>query len=931
MLARADLPDDVRAAIRDELEERRRFEASLGASEERYRLLFHQSPVGIVQTDERGIAVDVNEAFAEIVGGDREGMLGFNTLAGIRDPDLRQAVVDALAGRPASYEGAYRAEASGNEVVIRAISRPLRDPDGAILGSIGIFEDITERRRVEEALAESKRLYEELAATIAVGVYRYRVSADGTASFDYASPRMCAMLGQSSEAIGADPFLAFAPCHPDDLPDLLAANASAVDRRVHFVWEGRFIVHGETRWYRIESAPTEMDSGEVIWHGIVQDVTDRRLAEEALAESLSRYDGLVAAIPIGVFRLRTLPDGRARFEYASPRAAEILGTTVEGLLASGDGRLELAFPEDLPEIRRITREAVQGRKPLLLEGRFRIKGETRWLRIEGAPGVESDGELEWSGIVEDVTEAKRAADAVRRSEERFALAMAGSRDGLWDWDLETGEVYYSPQWKRMVGYEEHEIAPRFSDWERLTEPEGLERAKAAIERCLKGETDQFEVEFRMRHKEGRWVEVLSRARVVRSEPDGRATRLVGTHVDLSELRRAEAERRKLEEEVLHAQRLESLRVLAGGVAHDFNNLLTAVLANTELALLELPPTSALRQRLQGVERAAARGAELAQQMLAYSGRTSMSAVPMSVSQVVRDTEHLLEAASEGRPIELDLSENLPRVRVDAAQVSQALVNLVLNAHEALGSAEGGIEVRTGLFHADAAYLSDVEGGDAPLAEGDYVSIAVRDGGPGMDPATRARAFEPFFSTKFAGRGLGLAATLGIVRGHGGGLKVESAAGKGTTVTLLLPPVVEEGGEERTSAGVGPAAAGRLVLVVDDEEMVRSVARASLESRGHEVVTAGDGFEGLATARERFEELAAVVLDLTMPGLSGAEVLRALHAERPSLPVILCSGYSEEEATGGLPPGSFALFLQKPFRATELLAALERVGGEVGAR
>ncbi len=385
-----------------------------------------------------------------------------------------------------------------------------------------------------------------------------------------------------------------------------------------------------------------------------------------------------------------------------------------------------------------------------------------------------------------------------------------------------------------------------------------------------------------------------------------------------------AARQRLEERLRHVQKLESLGVLAGGIAHDFNNLLVGILGNADLALLSLPPEARARQPIEGILRAGRRAADLCRQMLAYAGRGPMERRLVDLGQLVQEMIELLRA-SAGRNVSLELTfgEALPPVEGDPTQLRQVVLNLVTNAAEALEGRPGTVRVTVEAVGAD-----DLPAGLRPGAGGartgeTLVRLRVADDGRGMDEEVRQRMFDPFFSTKRPGRGIGMAAVAGILRGHGAVIDVDSAPGRGTTVTAWFPATTGEvpdlprapaAGEERWR-GEGVA------LVVDDEEPVREVGSRMLADLGYEVVAAGDGVEALAALEHHGGRVRVVLLDLTMPRMDGRECLARIRRRHPDLPVILTSGW--EEGDPGDTPGP-TVFLHKPWRRGDLVAALREV-------
>ncbi len=395
--------------------------------------------------------------------------------------------------------------------------------------------------------------------------------------------------------------------------------------------------------------------------------------------------------------------------------------------------------------------------------------------------------------------------------------------------------------------------------------------------------------------------------------------------DITDRLAAEAEREQLEAQIQHAQKLESLGVLAGGIAHDFNNLLMGVLGHADLALANLRPESAARSHIEEVKLAAQRLGELTNQMLAYSGKGTFVVQQLDLNNVVEEMGHLLSVSiSKNAALKHDLHPSLPEVEGDPSQIRQIVMNLITNASDAIGTDSGIISVRTGVVDVDRDYLASTWLAE-DLTEGGYVFIEVSDSGCGMDAETRERIFDPFFSTKRTGRGLGLAAVLGIVRSHSGTIKVYSEPGRGTTFKVLLPAVDEP--EMTTLDGVRMMPGVRVdgaILVVDDDDVVRSVTRSMLEFAGYEVLDAPGGVQALAIVESQGERVEAVLLDLTMPDMTGEETFRELRRLRLDLPIVLCSGYNETEATHAFAGRGLAGFLQKPFDSASLLNTLADV-------
>jgi len=394
---------------------------------------------------------------------------------------------------------------------------------------------------------------------------------------------------------------------------------------------------------------------------------------------------------------------------------------------------------------------------------------------------------------------------------------------------------------------------------------------------------------------------------------------------------AEESRRRYEEQLQQSQKLESLGVMAGGVAHDFNNLLMGILGNASLAkqesaIQETDADADIRGYLDQIEVAATRAAELTNQMLLYAGRGSAERKPFDMNELVSEIRRLLDTAVSKKAIlETKFDEHLPTVIGDAPQIRQVVMNLITNASDALGDESGAITICTGSTSLNARQIAELTYNDGMLP-GTYIYVSVADTGRGMAPEVARRIFEPFFSTKFTGRGLGLASALGIIRSHDGGIFLDTSPGQGTEVRLYLP-VNGDGGAsavETVGANEPPWASEGTILIADDEPTVRRVAEVITRRLGFSTISATNGHEAIDKFRECGGEVAAIVLDVTMPGLNGFEVLKQIRAENPHVPVVFVSGYSEEDIGAEIRGVPKAVFLQKPYRLVQLVDAFKKV-------
>jgi PAS domain S-box-containing protein len=510
---------------------------------------------------------------------------------------------------------------------------------------------------------------------------------------------------------------------------------------------------------------------------------------------------------------------------------------------------------------------------------------------------------------------QRTAEAVQSAaaSREQALLLDLAHDAILSLDWDCTIRFWNRGAEHMYGWTREEALGKIAHQLLHTVfPEPLESIESSL-----AEKGYWEGEIRHVARDGASLIVSSRW-ALRRGPEGEPRGFLEITTDITE-------RRRIEEQLRHTQKLESLGVLAGGVAHDFNNLLTGILGNASLAIEACPPDHQNRLRLEEVMRAAEHAADLTRQLLAYAGKGRFVLRVFDLSGLVREISSLIQSSIPKHvQLNLHLDEALPCVEADPGQMQQIVMNLVINGAEAIGPEGGTVLVRTSAQAVDEYYAATMSAsGSGRLPSGSYVCLEVHDTGSGMSPETLARIFDPFFTTKFAGRGLGLSAVLGIVRSHRGAMKVYSHPGRGTTFKLLFPA-----SRSRIDSHTAPSAldlAGEgTILIVDDEEIVRQAARHTLDRYGYQTLTAADGAQAVEIFRDRPGGIAAVLLDLTMPVMSGEEILISLQGINPAVKVLLTSGYNEVEALQRFAGKSLAGFIQKPYTAAELARKVKEV-------
>ncbi len=521
-------------------------------------------------------------------------------------------------------------------------------------------------------------------------------------------------------------------------------------------------------------------------------------------------------------------------------------------------------------------------------------------------------------LMRDITERCNTEDALRESEKRFELFMRNLPGCAFVKDADGKYIYLNSYYERARGWDISDAVGK-SDYELF--PEGLAECHGDTDRLVLEENRDIRHVSRIL-LDGKTHSMLTYKFPIPSQGNDRPM-VGGISLDITDQEKAEDERRKIEKQMQQAQKLESLGVLGGGIAHDFNNLLMGMLGHADLALTQLPHGASARRNIEEVVASAQRAADLANQLLAYSGEGKFVVERISLTSLVEEMSNLLQVSiSKKASLHFDLDRDLPATQCDTTQVRQVIMNLIVNASDALEGEVGSITIATGSVHRTTADFADTYLG-SQLPGGQYVYARISDTGSGMDEDTRNRIFEPFFTTKFAGRGLGLAAVMGIVRGHKGAISVESEPDQGTTFTVYLPATDGEIQELPIPTPEAEGWTGKgIVLVADDEETVRNVARMMLETIGFEVMTVENGAEAVSMFKDYTGRFRAVLLDLTMPELGGIEAYHEIRKIDSDIPVVLSSGYNKQEEVEHVPDPHPPSFLKKPYRLESIRATFK---------
>jgi PAS domain S-box-containing protein len=573
--------------------------------------------------------------------------------------------------------------------------------------------------------------------------------------------------------------------------------------------------------------------------------------------------------------------------------------------ADYDGWLSAIHPEDRERTLAEARAGIQaGRR----HGVYRIirDGEVRWIEAKGRCIEKS----RYVGLTMDITERKRAEDDLRQYRDIFHFASQAIATSVGSRNPQL--QFVNPAYARMHGYTVDEMANL-----PVADIFPPELCPAVIESVrISNETGHCAFETRHIRKDGTEFPVYLELTAVKDDA-GKFLYRIATLTDMSE-------RLRIEDRLREAAKLESIGVLAGGIAHDFNNILTGILGNASLLAESLPPDSEFCETAQMIMRSGERAADLIRQMLAYSGKGRFILTLIDLSAIIRETMALINTVIP-RSVELifDLAPDLASIEADAVQIRQVVMNLIINGAEALGDSAGKVTVSTREKQLDESFIRKLNA-SFDITPGRYVCLEVADNGAGMDQATLARIFDPFFTTKFTGRGLGLSAVLGIVRGHKGSLQVCTEPGMGAVFQVFFPVAHGKPTPDRRESPAALRGKGT-ILIVDDEELIRRTAKSVLEHSGFRVLFAEGGRQALEIFRSRSVHIDLVLLDMSMPQMSGEETLLHLQEIQPDVRVILSSGFSEDEAVQRFAGKGLAGFLQKPYTAAALADAAARFG------
>ncbi|HEX6533723.1 MAG TPA: PAS domain S-box protein [Gemmatimonadaceae bacterium] len=890
------------AARRPDLRtEHRSAEEALRDSEARFRGAFDYAAIGMALTcPDTGRWMRVNRALCEMLGYTEAELIDrpFQSLTHRDDLPANLALTRrALAGEIDRCEMEKRLIRKGGDPLWVAMSATVvRDARGAPQYFIAQFQDISERRRAEAALRESEARFRALYERAAVGIG----VTDVDCHFLQANPAFCEIVGYTEEELRA--LTSTAITHPDDraMQREGVARLLAGELRSQTLEKRYLRKDGSPVWVRVTVSVIH-DQGGAPLHliGVAEDLSERKRAEAALRESETRFAHVAANVPGMVYQYAYRPDGTMGYTFVSEGARTIFGVAPEAALRDPAALIDLIHPDERPQFLTLARNAAEALGSFRWEGRVVLRsGEERFVQIAARDQRLSDGSIVSDGLVMDVTEPHRAARRLEESEQRYRSLFDHNPDAVFSLDTDGRFLSANPACELVTGYPPEELLGR--SFVPLIVPEDLETANATFRTTVGGTATYNQVAIR--HRSGHRMEIgVTGLPII---VGGRVVGVFGIAKDLTATR-------ALERQLRQAQKMEAVGRLAGGVAHDFNNLLTVIRSYSGFAIEQLPEHAPARADLAEVCKASDRAAVLTRQLLAFSRQQVLKPRRLDLNATVSSlTGMLRRLIGEDIRVETELAPAELNVLADPGQLEQVLVNLAVNARDAMP--EGGtLRLRTEAVTVDERSVPERPG----VVPGAYAALVVEDSGVGIEADALQKVFEPFYTTKGAGKGtgLGLATVYGIVRQSGGHVSAESTPGRGSRFTVLLPRVAlaADAGTAASSAMVPPCGT-ETILLVEDDGSVRSAIRRQLERLGYTVREAANGRDALALAASPAERIDLVLTDVVMPELSGRALVERLAAHRPELRAVYMSGYTDDEIVrrGMAQPES--VFLEKPF-------------------
>jgi len=883
-------------------EERMKAENEINKQKSLFETMFNTIPDGVVITDTERVIKLANKGMKSTFGYEPEELLGKSTKILYADQDKYEKTGEIVfTGKAKKLEDLYVTrykDMSGREFFGETFGAKLFDGKNQWIGNLGIMRDITEREQAGEALRESEKKYRMIAENMADII----TTMDMNLRFTYVSPSIIRLRGFTVEEaleqtidqiMTAYSFQLIAKAFEEELR--LEATATADLDRTRILELEEYRKDGSTIW--VENTLSFIrDKGQKPIGIIVvsRDISERRQSEEALQQSEEDLKESQRIAHVGSWRLDVLSNQ----VVWSDELYKMYGFDPSLPPPPYNEQHKIFTPESWERLSKALPETIKTGTSYELElEMLRKDGSNGWMWVKGEVVRDVKGTVAGlRGAAQDITERKNAEDilkinerrykstqeALRKSEERLSLTLDSVTDAVWDWRVDTGEIYFSSRWYTMLGYDPYEMPQEFETWQNLLHPDDLPDAEKIIFSHL-NKTEPFEMEFRMRTKDNQWRWILARGKTVEIDNQGKAVRMLGIHMDITE-------RKKMEERIQQTQKMESIGTLAGGIAHDFNNILFPIVGHTEMLIADIPEDSPFQPGLKQIYTGALRASELVKQILTFSRQESGELKLMKMQPIIKEALKLIRSTI---PTTIEIKQNISPacgvIKADPTQIHQIVMNLCTNAYHAME--ETGSELKVSLKEVELGALDLI---NSEMAIGVYACLAVADKGKGMDKNLTNQIFDPFFTTKEKGKGtgMGLSVVHGIVTSMNGAIQVYSEPGKGTVFNVYLP--VEKSSFVKHSIQTHETIqyGTETILLVDDEDAIITMEKRMLERLGYQVTSRTSSIEALEVFRGSPDKFDLVITDMAMPNIPGDKLSTELVKLRADIPILLCTGFSE---------------------------------------
>jgi PAS domain S-box-containing protein len=900
---------------------RKRAEEDLKVREDFLQKVIEQTPNAIWISDEHGTVIRMNQALRDLLKITDEEIIGkYNVLRDVQV--VKQGFLPLVKsvfeeGRTVNFVIDYYTEkekqvelAHKTHKVLQIVLSAIKNKDGKIVNAICQHRDITERKQAEETLRESDERFRLAFENANTGV----CLVDLAGNLTKVNNKMCEIFGYTKEELERMTVNDIA--HPEDIdksPEFIQETLQGkIDRGT---FEKRYFhKKGHVVTCQVSSSLVRNAEGSPLYFiSHIHDITDRKRLEEILEKEREELKLIIDSSPIIVF----YKDKEGRFIRVNKTFADALKIPEEDFV--GKTVFDLYSPQIAQGMTDDDQEVLQsGRPKLRIVEQYESASGIRWVQADKIPICDKNGmPIGLIGFAQDITDRKQTEEALRESEEKYRDLVENINDILYATDEKGIITYIAPSVEFFSRYTPSEIIGRsFSEF---VYQEDVPYIMEKFQQDVSGHTEPHE--YRMVTKSGavRWVRTSSR-------PFFRETRAVGLRgvmTDITERKHAEEEKVVLVDQLRQSQKMEAIGRLAGGVAHDFNNLLTVIKGYCQLSLVEMKEGDPLREAFEVINKATEKAADLIRQLLAFSRRQIMEMRVLNLNSLLQNLDKMLRRII-GEDIELVtlLGEDLGRVKTDPGQIEQVVMNLAVNAKDAMPKG-GKLIIETANVELDEAYAH----AHVAVTPGRYVMIAVSDTGAGMAPEVRDRVFEPFFTTKEKGKGtgLGLSTVYGIVKQSSGNIWVYSEPGKGTTFKIYLPHV-DEPAEKLKAQVVGEELphGSETILIVEDDEEVRNLAVRILKAQGYIVLDGSYGDEAVNVCRKHKGPIHLLVTDVVMPGMDGRALSERLSHLHPGMKVLYMSGYTDDAIVHHGVIGKGMNYIQKPFTVNGLTRKVREV-------